>query len=751
MHVSPVHRRAAALLALLGSFALGCSCRPVDPPPDAGTPDAGDGGEGCPVSFEFRPTATASSVSVLGEWDGFDHGLARPMEADGTGGYSASLSLPPGTYGYAFLVNGGEQLDPANGNVRYVDARAYSRLVVADCLAPSLRVAPPVQLTRASAGQGRFTATVLVTAPAIGAGDLRVEGSVRAPEDHVGSGYAPRALTAAELTLSADGTRATVTLTGLADGKYTVTLRAFAGSRASESLLLPFWVEAQTFSFRDSPMYMIVTDRFRNGETGNDPAKVSGVPLAADFQGGDLKGLELAITEGYFDALGVRSLWITPWQTQPAGSFVDAEGTHQTMGYHGYWPIKAREVDPRLGGADALHRVVEAAHRHGIRVVMDTVLNHVHQEHEYFKDPAKKGWFRTNCVCGTSNCDWDGKRLECLFASYMPDINWTVGDGAEQFLADTLWWVEQFDLDGLRVDAVKHVEDAAITSLTGRMRERFEQAGTKYYMFGETFSADYGLINHSIGPTALDAQLDFPLFMQVPEPVFARDDQGFQHAKYWTEQSVTNFAAAPMVTFVGNHDVARFITKADPANRDRQGSKWSNLPGTPVGQEPYDRLWLAMLNLVTSPGVPLIFYGDEYGEYGGSDPDNRHFMNAEPFLWAEQRSQLARMKKLLQSRGKLRGLARGPMTTLWCNDLDNGKGNLWAYQRPDLDPRQSAVVVLNRTANTWTAVGVNFPPELGWSAGQKVYDLLSDREWTISGTGVSIDVPGRGGVILGLR
>lgn len=744
----PAHwvvRRGVALLALSSLFLAGCAaCLAPPSKGDGGSVDGGDGGAGgCPVSFSFRPSVTASSVALLGEWDQLERGRARVMDHDGSGGYSTNLLLEPGTYGYLFLVNGGEQLDPANPALRSVNGKSYSRLTV-----PPLSVEPgSAQTSRPAAGEGSFTARIRIC---LGGGrpePPRLEGSLRTPADRVTAGWQPRALQPGELALSPDGSRATLTLSSLADGKYTATLRAVAGARESEALFLPFWVEPQPFSFRDSALYMLVTDRFRNGDPSNDPAPTPNVPTSVDFQGGDLKGVELAIAEGYFDRLGVRTLWLTPWQTQPARSYLGREG-RQATGYHGYWPIRARQVDPRWGGAEALHRMVEEAHRHGIRIIMDAVLNHVHEEHEYFL--AQKDWFRTGCVCSDSGCGWDAKRLECVFAPYLPDVNWNLAEVSDQFIADLLWWMEEFDLDGLRIDAVKHVEDSAITRLAGRVRERFEQAGTDYYLFGETFTGDYGLINRYISPTALDAQLDFPLFMKVPETVFARDELGFLHVKYWSEQSQLRFQGAPMVTFVGNHDVARFITKADPANRDRQGSQWENLPGPPVGQEPYDRLWLAMLNLLTSPGVPLLYYGDEYGEFGGSDPDNRHLANREPNLWPEQRSQLERMRKLLLARGRLRGLARGPMTTLWANSEDNGKGNLWAYTRTDPDPKQSALVVLNRAPEIWQRVVVRFPPELGWSSG-KVYDLLTEREWPIASGEVTIDVPARGGVVLGLR
>jgi glycosidase len=747
------------LAALFGACG---GCDPQDGGPDGGRVEDGgpDGSvDACDVAFAFRPLSSATSVHVIGEWNGFDR-QAHPMAGpDASGVWTATVLAPKGSWAYAFLVNGAEQLDPGNDATREVEGRTYSLLenlcVPVKSESIELRVKEgSVEVSRSEAGKGSFVAVVEIARSADAVGTLRLEGTVREPGDHVDADWWPRALSAAELSLSQDQTQASISLQGLADGKYTVKLRALLDNCEAD-ILLPFWIEPEPFSFYDSPLYMLMTDRFRDGEPGNNPERGYGVSLSADFQGGDLQGVEQAIREGYFDRLGIRAIWLTPWQTQPAGSFPDQSGQHQVKGYHGYWPIKAREVDPRLGGAEALHSMVEEAHRHGIRIIMDAVVNHVHEEHEYYTDPDKAHWFRTDCICGSPGCDWDEKRLSCLFTGYMPDINWNVKAAAAQFVADILWWIEEFDLDGLRVDAVKHVEDNAMVELATAVRKRFETAGTDYYMFGETFSDDYGLLNYYIGPDKLDGQLDFPRFMKVPEPVFAllEHDQGkvgFQHAKYWTEESIRQFGDAMMVTFVGNHDVARFITKADPANRDRQGSKWENLPGPPAGQEPYDRLWLAMLHLMTTPGVPLVYYGDEYGEFGGSDPDNRHFMNQEATLWPEQRNQLERMQRLLKGREKLRGLARGPLLHMWCNDDWEGKGNLYAYARLDSEPRESAVVVLNLTQGTWGEVVVNFPQELGWSSGT-VYDVVSGHEWTFANGSVTLDVPGQSGVVLGLR
>jgi glycosidase len=397
--------------------------------------------------------------------------------------------------------------------------------------------------------------------------------------------------------------------------------------------------------------------------------------------------------------------------------------------------------------------MVKEAHRHGIRIVMDAVLNHVHSDHEYFADPAKSAWFRTGCMCGSSPaCGWDNAALTCLFRDYMPDIDWTNNDASAQFVDDMVWWIEEFDLDGIRVDAVKHVEDAAIVNLTNRVRERFETGGADYFMFGETFTGDSGLIKKSIGPRRLDAQLNFPLFMSTPEAVFATDSQGLQQVRSATSGTLADFGDAAMVDFVGNHDVARFITKADPANAGLQNNKWSSLPGAPVGQTPYDRLFLAFANLMTIPSVPLIYYGDEYGEWGGADPDNRHFLNTAATYLPEQRAQLDRMKKLLAARAKLRGLRRGPLVDLWCNSepWGAGSGNLYAYARTDADPHHTAVIVLNLTANTWTGVVVNFPASLQWTQGE-LREELSGTDRPFSGSTITVDVPARGAVILSLK
>jgi glycosidase len=342
------------------------------------------------------------------------------------------------------------------------------------------------------------------------------------------------------------------------------------------------------------------------------------------------------------DELGVRAIWLTPFQTNPDGPYLASDGQHHVTGYHGYWPTRAREVDPRIGGAEALHAVVRAAHAHGIRILQDFVVNHIHEDHEYMA--ANPEWFRTGCVCGTDGCDWTAHALDCMFAAYLPDINHSVPEANAAFVADAVWWLDEFDLDGLRVDAVKHVEEVATRNLAAAVRETFEPAGTDYFLMGETAMGwsdcpdpcndeNYGTIARYVGPLGLDGQFDFVLYHGVSYRTFAHGDTGMLHADYWTQHGLDRWPAGSVMTpYIGSHDTPRFVTMADYRGQDAghdkgvPGNQWTDVAAAPQDGEPYCRMRVAMAWLLAQPGAPLLYYGDEYGQWGGADPNNRQLL-----------------------------------------------------------------------------------------------------------------------------
>ena len=533
----------------------------------------------------FTWTGSASTVELAGEWD-----WDNPTTMTESGGiWSATLDLADGLYCYKFIVDGNYIFDPSNTYRGYCDGIENSIARVG--VTPSLSH----QLTD----------------------DKLVVSSAENPN----SNY----------PFTQNGDTWELDLTQLDDGKHSITLAA----DGKESLAV-FWTGPDAdFIWDDALIYMVMTDRFVNGNTSNDGAP-SGAEAEADWMGGDLEGVTQMIESGYFNDLGVNALWISPFNTNPTGSYVAADGQHMVSGYHGYWPVEPRQVDPRFGGEEALTEMVDAAHDAGLRVMADFVVNHVHEDHVYAQEHPE--WFNQGCICGTDFCDWTERRLDCLFMDYMPDLDWKNRDASEQIIEDALWWAETFDLDGIRVDAVKHVDDHAMTNLATRINERFEATGTDFYLKGETAmgwsghslednAEQYQTINRYIGDDALDGQADFVLYHAVVDNVFTSGNMDYQHLDFWTNRSQDQYVdGAVMVPYLGSHDSSRYLSRIQ--NDGTQYNQWEeqSRPTTPSSGS-YQSAKQGIAWLLTTPGAPMLYMGDEFGQHGGADPDNRRMLD----------------------------------------------------------------------------------------------------------------------------
>ena len=483
-------------------------------------------------------------------------------------------------------------------------------------------------------------------------------------------------------------------LSTLPDGKHTIGLK----SDGYEQLAV-FWTGAQSgFTWEDALIQMVMVDRFVNGNTSNDGVS-SGSSFEADWQGGDLQGVTQMIESGYFEDLGINAIWLSPLNTNPNGSFIARDGVHHVSGYHGYWPIEPRQVDPRYGGEEALDELVEAAHSRGMRVMADFIINHVHEDHVYFQERPE--WFNDGCLCGTNGCEWTERRLDCLFMDYMPDIDWSNEEARDQMVSDALWWIERFDLDGLRIDAVKHVDDGAITALSTAIKQRFEGTGNDFYLKGETAMGwaghslednheQYSTINRYISQDGLDGQADFVLYHAVVDNVFSNQHMDYQHLDYWTNRSQDQYVQGAIMTpYIGSHDTPRIISRME--NDGTQWNQWAEqeTPGIPSDWA-YARLEQALGWLLTTPGAPVIYMGDEFGMHGGADPDNRRMLDHN---LTSQQQELYDFTALL---GKFRleneALRRGTYSTYYAD------ANLLAYEM--VSEGQELLVVLNRGGST---------------------------------------------------
>ena len=592
----------------------------------------------------FTWTGNASTVELKGEWD-WDT-TTTMVESDGI--WSTSVDLADGLYCYKFIVDGDYIFDPSNTYRGYCDGIENSVVRVG--------VMPPLSHQIVD--------------------NLLVVSSSTNPNSNYGF---VQNNSAWELDLNQ-----------LPDGKHSITLAA----DGKESLAV-FWTGPDAdFVWDDALIYMVMTDRFVNGNTSNDGSP-TGAEAEADWMGGDLEGVTQMIESGYFNDLGVNALWISPFNTNPTGSYVAADGQHQVSGYHGYWPVEPRQVDPRFGGEEALTEMVEAAHDAGLRVMADFVVNHVHEDHVYAQNHPE--WFNQGCICGTESCDWTERRLDCLFMDYMPDLDWKNRAASEQIIEDALWWAETFDLDGLRVDAVKHVDDHAITNLATRINERFEASGTDFYLKGETAMGwsghslednadDYGTINRYIGDDALDGQADFVLYHAVVDNVFTTGNMDYQHLDYWTNRSQDQYVdGAIMVPYLGSHDSPRYLSRIQ--NDGTQYNQWEEQarPTTPSSAS-YQSAKQGIAWLLTTPGAPMLYMGDEFGQHGGADPDNRRMLD---FNLNDDQLDLQNFTSdIANIRLENEALRRGTYSTY------HAESNMVAYEMTTT--QQSLLVVLNR-------------------------------------------------------
>jgi len=392
--------------------------------------------------------------------------------------------------------------------------------------------------------------------------------------------------------------------------------------------------------WNDAVLYFAFVDRFFDGNPSNNGPATAMVPAAADYKGGDWEGVRQKLVEGYFTDLGVNVLWLTVPVNNTAVAGLSPD-SHFYSANHGTWPEALDQVEERFGTLAELQGLVAAAHGLGIRVVLDWVMNHVHVTSPIYATHPEWFWedqiAGQSCVCGSAACPIDGPNVtRCWGASYLPDFNYTISEARDFSLDSVIAMIEQTGVDGLRLDGVAYVESAWISELRSRVEADVEPGiGAHFLLLGDTRTSDPAVLSTAVGPTGLDGQFDHPLRSQLVRSVLMGDasPSGTMSAldAFLTDND-TRYGAARMGTLVGDHGFPRAIHFAEDVPlwsdewTDGKDRAWANQPSQPVGTSAYQRLSNAFTLLFTRPGIPTIFYGDEFGLAGAGDPDNRRMM-----------------------------------------------------------------------------------------------------------------------------
>ncbi len=470
-------------------------------------------------------------------------------------------------------------------------------------------------------------------------------------------------------------------------GRSWLRIYAESASHLYNDLLIPLQDGAPVCNTKDltrhdphtQVLYSILVDRFHNGDKTND-WKINSPEVLdiVDYQGGDLAGITEKIEAGFFDSLGVNTLWISPisqnpwdaWGRYPFlhGNKYDASRKYTKFSaYHGYWPTILTQVDKRFGSDGVLDTLLTTAHQHNINVILDYVANHLHiQSPTYQQHPD---WHTDSILPdGRRNFElWDEARLTTWFDTHIPTLDLEREEICENMTDTALYWLQRFDLDGFRHDACKHIPEGYWRMLTHKMVTQFPDR--PLWMIGETYGSPE-LIGSYVKTGMLNAQFDFNVYFTLID-VLCNGGSMEKISQVVAESAAAYGSHHTMGNISGNHDQVRFASLAGGDIHTWDNGKeegWTRTVGIGNPQIGYRRALLQEVLNLTLPGVPCIYQGDEYGEVGGGDPDNRHMMRFDEQLNEAETDMKQRVRELIHLRRSLIALQYGDFLPVTCNN-----------------------------------------------------------------------------------
>ncbi|MDT0609093.1 alpha-amylase family glycosyl hydrolase [Streptomyces lancefieldiae] len=348
--------------------------------------------------------------------------------------------------------------------------------------------------------------------------------------------------------------------------------------------------------WREVVLYSIVVDRFQAWS----PATVEGDPVdGCSRHGGNLRGLSKRLD--YIRDLGGTAIHLTPVALNGHGS------------YHGYAPRHLMAVDPRLGTMEDLRQLVSKAHERGIRVVLDLVLNHAGPVFEYADGsnlwrgaeeaadvlddgigirPLELAAPQHFSRRGVIN-DWNDTEQETL-GDFPPDYRRLATENPDtqhllRFIA--CWWVRETDIDGIRLDAVRHMDRTFVATLCETVRRYAGNLGKdNFLVIGEHAGDDDTMIS-SCFTLGLNAVYNYGEYRRQSWALHGQASARELEESFDTASKAFGRDHGFTIRFIDNHDVYRFLRDGEPAGRLR----------------------VALAHLILSIGIPMLYYGTEQG------------------------------------------------------------------------------------------------------------------------------------------
>ena len=376
---------------------------------------------------------------------------------------------------------------------------------------------------------------------------------------------------------------------------------------------------------QEDVMMLIMADRFSNADTSNDVVesmRETRCDRRAPYgrHGGDIAGVRQHI--GYLDSLGIRAVWLCPV----------LENDQPRSSYHGYAMTDHYAIDARLGSIDDYRLLSEDLHRRSMRLVKDVVLNHVGDHHRFVTNPPDRTWINWwpeyTSTSGRENTNFDPYATEQdkrrfrqgWFDRSMPDLNTTNPHVVRYLIQNTLWWIEEADVDALRVDTYTYPDQTFMHEWTSKVRKTFPGI----FIFGETWvdshpSQAYYLESFPFNTASqLESVTDFQLYGALREVLTQPSGWDSGTGKLYRTLTADYLYRQPntLVTFLDNHDLPR-------------------IAGLVQGNVQRLRIGLGLLMMLR--GIPCLTYGTECGF--SSTTDHGTIREDMPGGWPDDSSQ----------------------------------------------------------------------------------------------------------------
>ncbi|MBC8111856.1 MAG: cyclomaltodextrinase C-terminal domain-containing protein [Verrucomicrobia bacterium] len=436
-------------------------------------------------------------------------------------------------------------------------------------------------------------------------------------------------------------------------------------------------------------LYLIMPDRFANGNTKNDslPGFFQGVHREQPFgrHGGDLQGISDHLD--YVKNLGITTLWFNPV----------LENNQKNESYHGYAITDLYKVDARFGSNEEYVKLIEKCHQNGLKVVQDMVANHIGDQHWLMKDLPEKSWihyypnfkptsYRTGVPSDPHASKADlNEMTDGWFVAHMPDVNQTNELFANYLIQNSLWWIEYAGIDGIRMDTYPYPDK----DFMARWAKTLLTEYPSFNIVGESWINSVpmtaywqkGVKNNDGYASELPSVTDFPFCFAVPQALNEESgwDNGLSRLHFLLAQDFAYANPNANLTFLDNHDMTRFFLS--------------------VGKD-LDKFKMGLTFLLTTRGTPQLYYGTELlmdGD-GASHPEVRKTMpggwkgDATNVFEANGRSPQQNeaynfLKTLLDWRKTKQVIHQGKLTHYVPAD------NVYVYFRHD--EKQTVMVVMN--------------------------------------------------------